>query len=114
MCITEVEVSEQQTDDILLIDLDNRQCEDLFNDMTDEESEEEFDASDDDHCTDLDENENDSERCNLCNKCCFSFSFSHFNVFVSKSCVYIICLKKLIWSLGFKLDKEEEDVKKKR
>uniref|UniRef100_A0A0D3ADX0 Dirigent protein n=1 Tax=Brassica oleracea var. oleracea TaxID=109376 RepID=A0A0D3ADX0_BRAOL len=59
--ITEVEVSEQQTDDILLIDVDNHQYEDLFDDMTDEEGEEEFDASDDDHCTDIDENSNDSE-----------------------------------------------------
>ncbi|WZZ52575.1 hypothetical protein YC2023_052682 [Brassica napus] len=61
VCITEVEVSEQQTDDILLIDVDNRQYEDLFDDMTDEESEEEFDASDDNHCTDIVENSNDSE-----------------------------------------------------
>ena len=68
VCITEVEVSEQQTDDILLIDVDNRQYEDLFDDMTDEEGEEEFDASDDDHCTDIDENSNDSEWCNICFK----------------------------------------------
>ncbi|WZZ24675.1 hypothetical protein YC2023_008076 [Brassica napus] len=53
VCITEVEVSEQQTDDILLIDVNNRQYEDLFDYMTDEESEEEFDASDDNHCTDI-------------------------------------------------------------
>ena len=68
VCITEVEVSEQQTDDILLIDVDNRQYEDLFDDMTDEESEEEFDASDDNHCTDIVENSNDSEWCNICFK----------------------------------------------
>ena len=61
MCITEVEVSEQQTDDILLIGPDNRQYEDLFEDMTDGEGEEEFDASNDDHCSDIDENSNDSE-----------------------------------------------------
>ena len=64
-CITAVEVSEQQTDDIFLIDLDNRQYEDLFDDMT---VEEEFDASNDDHCTDIDKNTNDSEWCNICFK----------------------------------------------
>lgn len=78
VCITEVEVSEQQTDDIFLIDVDNRQYEDLFDDMTDEEGEEEFDASDDDYCTDIDENSNDSEWCNICFKYFFKKYINQF------------------------------------
>ncbi|KAL0645130.1 hypothetical protein Bca4012_043421 [Brassica carinata] len=81
--INEVNVPDQQLNEILLINPENQQYEDLLEDVTDEAREDEFDGSDDDHCTDLDENENDSELCNLCNKCCFSFSFSHFNVCVT-------------------------------
>ena len=45
-CIIEVEVPEKETDDILHIDTDN---------MSYEAGEDEFDASDDDHCSDIDE-----------------------------------------------------------
>ncbi|XP_056864031.1 uncharacterized protein LOC130511177 [Raphanus sativus] len=58
--INEVEVPDQQTDEILLVDPDNRQYEDLPEDVTDEAREDEFDRSDDDHCSDVDENSNDS------------------------------------------------------
>ena len=59
--INEVDVPDQQLNEILLIDPENQQYEDLPEDVTDEAREDEFDGSDDDHCTDLDENENDSE-----------------------------------------------------
>ncbi|KAL0723682.1 hypothetical protein Bca4012_038281 [Brassica carinata] len=57
----EVEVPDQQTDQILLIDPDNRQYEDLPQVETDEAGEDEFCRSDDDQCNDNDENSNDSE-----------------------------------------------------
>ena len=59
--ISEVDVPDQQLNEILLIDPENQQYEDLPKDVTDEAREDEFDVSDDDHCADLDENENDSE-----------------------------------------------------
>ena len=59
--INEVDVPSQQLNEILLIDPENQQYEDLPEDVTDEAREDEFNGSDDDHCTDLDENENDSE-----------------------------------------------------
>ena len=57
--ITEVKVPDQQTDEILLIDSYNRQNE--AENVTDKACEDEFDGSDDDHCTDIDENPNNSE-----------------------------------------------------
>ena len=59
--INEVDVHDQQLNEIFLIDPENQQYEYLSEDVTDEAREDEFDGSDDDHCTDLDENENDSE-----------------------------------------------------
>ena len=59
--INEVDVPDQQLNEILLIDPENQQYEDLPEDVTDEAHADEFDGSDDDHCIDLDENENDSE-----------------------------------------------------
>ena len=52
---------EDAINEILLIDPENQQYEDLPEDVTDEAREYEFDGSDDDHCTNVDENENDSE-----------------------------------------------------
>ncbi|KAL0741277.1 hypothetical protein Bca4012_082790 [Brassica carinata] len=60
----EVEVPDQQTDQILLIDPDNHQYEDLPEVETDEAGEDELYRSDDDQCNDNDENDensNDSE-----------------------------------------------------
>ena len=59
--INEVDVPDQQLNEILLIDQENQQYEDLPEDVTEEAREDEFDGSDDDHCTYLDENENGSE-----------------------------------------------------
>ena len=59
--ITAVEVHDKKTDEILLIDPDNRQYKDLPEDVKDEACEDEFDGSDDDYCTYIDENSNDSE-----------------------------------------------------
>ena len=59
--INEVEVPEQPTDEILLIDPQNFQYEDIPEDATDEPREDEFERSDDDDCNDSDENENDLE-----------------------------------------------------
>ena len=59
--INEVEVPDQQTDEILLIDPNNHQYEDLPEDATDEAREDEFECSDDDDCSDVDENSNNSE-----------------------------------------------------
>ncbi|KAL0899939.1 hypothetical protein Bca101_083900 [Brassica carinata] len=59
--INEVEVHDQQTNEILLIDPNNHQYEDLPEDATDEAREDEFECSDDDDCSDVDENSNNSE-----------------------------------------------------
>ncbi|KAL0650577.1 hypothetical protein Bca4012_093268 [Brassica carinata] len=59
--INEVEVPEQPTDEIFLIDPQNFQYEDIPEDATDEAREDEFERSDDDDCNDSDENENDLE-----------------------------------------------------
>ena len=59
--INEVEVPEQPTDEILLIDPQNFQYEDIPEDATDEAREDEFERSDDDDCNDSVENENDLE-----------------------------------------------------
>lgn len=59
VCITKFEVPDQQNDEILLIDA-NCQYEDLPDDVTDRAGEDEFDGSDDHHCTDNEDNSNDS------------------------------------------------------
>lgn len=60
-CITEVDVYAQQNDNIFFIDPDNHQYEDLSDDMMDEAGEDEFDASNNDHCTNIDDDSNELE-----------------------------------------------------
>lgn len=95
-CFTEFGVSEQQTDDILLIDPDTHQNENLPDDMTYEVGDDEFHASNDDHCTDIDENWNDSKWCNIC----FKYCFKYINGFKT-SCMCML-FDYNSYSLGFK------------
>lgn len=79
VCINEVELPEQQTDDIILIDPDNLEYEDFPNDMTDEVGEDDFYESDD-QCGDNENSNDESELCNL---------FSGINEF--QTCIMHVC-----------------------